>query len=186
MKKKMTTTLAMFLVLFCLLCSPIGVIAASNNTSPRTSLPTIGVQSSNPGHGSGLYNFSGSVSSFKQAGVMTPDNLPASDLLASAVFDIFDEGNAVEVRGATFANGDLNEVGIKNLCLQRWDGSQWVNVYNRSGHDSNTESYFYDSTTAVTPGFYYRAIGTHYAIKYVLFLPYEQDLYNETSYIYIG
>jgi hypothetical protein len=151
---------------------------AASTSGSSVSLPTIGQQSINLTHGTGINN---TVGSSGQLSAM------ATDYIASVALDIYYVSpTQVRIVGDTSCFDTMNKVGIQNIQLQKWVNNSWVNVFNRTGYFANNDLYTYDCTTTVASGYCYRCVGTHFAEKDILFIPFTETFYNETGYVYIG
>jgi hypothetical protein len=71
-----------------------------------------------------------------------------------------------KLMGTTYANQKVNSIGV-TLYLQKWTGSNWVNVgfpgdYSSSSRDSYTNEITYSN---IETGYYYRARTIHWIVQ---------------------
>ncbi|MGG1876551.1 hypothetical protein ABDI30_03030 [Paenibacillus cisolokensis] len=69
--------------------------------------------------------------------------------------------NQVQVTARTYAYQTVNSVGV-NYNLQRWTGTEWINIASFSDSVSSRSSYDGLRTWSVSPGYYYRAHTVHW------------------------
>lgn len=86
------------------------------------------------------------------------------------------------ITGKTYASQEVDSIGI-TFILQRWTGSEWVNVTDPVERSAtNKDSYTTSVTWNVTEGYYYRAKTIHWIQQGTT---YEQGE-RVSSYILIG
>lgn len=176
MLKKMSALFLSLLLSFSVLSAG-SAYAASKTSTLDKNTPTSGVRSTDSHHAAGLYNTG-------KGGKMSPN---ATGLLASESLDLYSGGgDTLILDGETIGTETLDKIGYENITLQRWQNDQWSNVKVWSTYKYNTDSYDYEYTTTVTPGYDYRYIATHYGEIDWLGIPSVEAYYNETSYLHVG
>lgn len=96
------------------------------------------------------------------------------------------DGKTLQIVAKTTCTDIVDKVGFKNITLQRKSGSSWVNVSTWSAYKEDAQAYLYDYRTTVTGGYYYRVVLTHYAEKGWWVFADTQEIYNETSALWVG
>jgi len=141
------------------------VVFASGETK-RPPKPTEGIESSDPNYGSS-----------KDVQTISPE---ISGLLTDWQCSIMNNGADLYLDGSSTATDIIDQLTL-TLYLQRWDGSQWVDV-NSWVFNKYVAKSVYDGTYAnYTRGNYYRARAVHYAKNGS-----QTDTKNSTSsYIYV-
>jgi len=139
---------------------------ASASSEEKPDLPTEGVISSDP-----MY---GSSEDLNQAAA-------TGGLIMQGSCSISNVGNGnVEIYGYTQTYSAVNSIKV-TVYLQKWTGSQWVDVTGITNSATNTDYVSAAKTIAVTPGYYYRARAVHNATSGT-----DSDtISSTTSYIYI-
>lgn len=144
MKKQLLLT---FLIIFVFCLSISAAFAAA-------SVPTEGVKSSNPLVGS-------SIETENSLNATSMQILSAS-LFTSWFCQITNKGDGtVNITGNSEAVSSVQNISV-TIFLQKWDGTQWVDLTSVTNSGSNT---FYISAlknVAVTRGYDYRARATHF------------------------
>lgn len=131
----------------------------------------VGVQSDNPDFAQGLMNFK---------------ETRATGLIITASLDMHNlGGGVVDVTAITGCSDIMDEIGVKDITLQRWDGSQWINLAVWSHIEQNSASSLYYYITEVGLGYFYRFTAIHYAKKGWWIFAQIQEFCNETSYILV-
>lgn len=103
-----------------------------------------------------------------------------SDLFYNYYCSIYNTGTNLYIEGSTVANYLSDQVKL-TLYLQKWDGSQWVDVRSWSFTEYNAMSITEGAIAEYQYGNYYRTRAVHY-IKYDT----QVETQNSTSsYIYI-
>jgi len=144
--KKIISTSLMTLLILTTLVTP--ALAAPKDKSNK---PTEGVMSSDPMFGT-------SHSLPDENGVTA-----TGSLLPKGISNIKNMGNGtVEISGNTTTSVSVNTISV-TIYLQKWNGSQWVDITGVSNSATNTNSVFTTKNIAVSPGVYYRARGVHTA-----------------------
>jgi hypothetical protein len=132
------------------------------------SKPTEGVESSDPNHGS----------STDGNNTIKPN---VNSLFFSYYCSIDNTGSDLYVEGSTVSLYLSDQVQF-TLYLQKWDGSQWVDIKSWTFSKSNAKSITDGERTDYEHGNYYRARAVHY-IKYGT----QSETQNSTSpYIVIN
>ena len=141
------------------------MVFASGETK-RPPKPTEGIESSDPNYGSS-----------KDVQTISPE---ISGLLTDWQCSIMNNGADLYLDGSSTATDIIDQLTL-TLYLQRWDGSQWVDV-NSWVFNKYVAKSVYDGTYAnYTRGNYYRARAVHYAKNGS-----QTDTKNSTSsYIYV-
>lgn len=130
--------------------------------------PTEGVQSLDPMYGS-------SNDSINLGEVTT-----AGGLLMNWGSSISNAGNGtVDIYGYTQTYFSVNTVKV-TVYLQKWTGSQWVDITGITNSGSNTSYVSASQNIAVTSGYYYRVRAVHTAIGST-----SETANSTSSYIYI-
>ena len=142
-------------------------VAFASGEIIRPPKPTDGIESSNPNYGS-------------SSDVQTIFQERISGLITDWKCSISNSGADLYLDGATTATDIIDQLTV-TLYLQRWDGSQWVDVNNWVFNKYDAKS-LYDGTFAnYTHGNYYRARAVHFAKDNS-----QTDTQSSTSsYIYI-
>lgn len=141
------------------------VTFASGETK-RPPKPTEGVESSNPNYGSST-----------DVRTMSPS---ISGLLTDWQCSIMNNGSDLYLDGSSTATDIIDQLTL-TLYLQRWDGSQWVDV-NSWAFNKYVAKSIHDGTYAnYTHGNYYRARAVHYAKNGTQ----TDTQYSTSSYIYV-
>lgn len=132
----------------------------------RPTKPTEGVEASDPKHGSSTD---------------IPLTVTQSDSLFYNYYcSITNTGTDLYLQGTTISNYLSDQVSL-TLYLQKWDGSQWIDVKSWPFSKYNVKSVTDGSNTSYQNGNYYRTRAVHY-IKYGS----RSETQNSTSpYIYI-
>ena len=108
------------------------------------------------------------------------------NLISQALVYIYLESNqTLRIVANTACTETVDTVGFKDITIQRWVNGTWSNVSTWSIYHNNTANYLYDYETAVAGGYNYRVTLTHYAKKGWWIFADTQEIYNETSYIWI-
>lgn len=159
---------ALFMVVVMLLCSPTLLSYAGNESVSQK--PTSGIESAVPGYGESSANMQSARAAL----------INRIDLTIAQV-----ENRGLRVNYATGTGPTMAEIGCKEITFERWDGDEWVEVYQTERIATNT---FFTSGSVYSPtnlpaGYYYRATAIHYAKEQGWFFPSKDEFYNETSYI---
>jgi len=141
-------------------------VAFASGETKRPPKPTEGIESSDPNYGSS-----------KDVQTISPE---ISGLLTDWQCSIMNNGADLYLDGSSTATDIIDQLTL-TLYLQRWDGSQWVDVNSWVFNKYDAKS-IYDGTYAnYTRGNYYRARAVHYAKNGS-----QTDTKNSTSsYIYV-
>lgn len=124
-------------------------VAFASNDATRPPKPTEGIESSDPNHGSSKDD----------------DSVQrASGLFYSYYCSIDNTGSDLYLEGSTVAAYLSDQVRL-TLYLQKWDGSQWVDVQSWPFTDYDTISLTEGTITSYQHGNYYRTRAVHY-VKY--------------------
>lgn len=141
-------------------------VAFASGETQRPPKPTEGVESSNPNYGSST-----------DIETLSPR---ISGLLTDWQCSITYNGADLYLDGASTATDIIDQLTL-TLYLQRWDGSQWVDV-NSWVFNKYVAKSLYDGTYAnYTHGNYYRARAVHFAKNGSQ----TDTQYSTSSYIYV-
>lgn len=92
-------------------------------------------------------------------------NLAAYQYLTNYYSSISKSGSSqVSISGYTGAGQTVNSLGIQ-FVLQRWTGSEWIDISGTSDSGTNKSSHSATKTFNVTQGYYYRGKTTHWVNK---------------------
>ena len=153
-----------------LLCSL--QISATENFSTQQAAPEYGIRSSQDDVAVGQNNYT--------------ELEDSTNLISQATLSIYLESNRIlRIVAYTLCTDVFDTVGFKDITIQRWINGAWSNVSVWSAYQNNTSSYLYDYSTTVTGGYYYRVTLTHYAKEGWWIFADTQEIYNETSYLWI-
>lgn len=100
---------------------------------------------------------------------------PSQEFTSFTIFDsnfkFLDDGSGnisylgkqkVSIWGQTLGTRKLDTIGVQ-LTLQRWTGTEWIDVYTGSNNTLSNSSYVYTSiVVAVSEGYYYRVKSKHW------------------------
>lgn len=129
-----------------LLLQQVAFAAKEMERSPK---PTEGIESTDPNHGSS-----------KDIQIQSPESI--NGLFYDYYCTIDNEGTFLYCEGATKAFNVTDEIRL-NLYLQKWDGSQWVDIqnwnYTKYDVQSITEG---ENHYNFQHGLYYRTRAEHY------------------------
>lgn len=110
-----------------------------------------------------------------------------SNLILRGDVSIYLEANrTIRLVSNTTCTDIMDKVGFKDITLQRWNGSSWINVSVWSAYRETSQIYTYDYRTTVTGGYYYRITLNHYAENGWWIFADKQEVYNETSSLWVG
>lgn len=126
-----------------------------------------GIESSNNDYGSS-----------KDTGIASIQS--TSNLFYNYYCSLTNTGTDLYLEGSTVANYLSDQLGL-TLYLQKWDGSQWVDILNWSFTKYNAKSLTEGARTSYQHGNYYRTRAVHY-IKYG---EQSETQYSTSSYIYV-
>ena len=147
-------------------------MSATENSSTQQAAPVYGIGSAQEDVALGQNNYTGLEE--------------ATNLISQATLSIYLESNRIlRIVAYTLCTDVYDTVGFKDITIQRWINGTWSNVSVWSAYQNNTSSYLYDYSTAVTGGYYYRVALTHYAKEGWWIFADTQEIYNETSYLWI-
>lgn len=148
--------------------------AQSEQSKALTSKPTVGIEAAGE-IGKGLYDISSLTRSAKL--------IIRTSLTIAQV-----EGNKIRVNYATGAVATMAKIGGKDITIQRWEGSKWIDVAktDRIVEDISFHSGSFYSPTSLPTGYYYRATIKHYAKEQGWFFPSSEEVYNETEFILLS
>lgn len=165
-----------------LLAMPITVTAqavqSKEQTEPETqaltSKPTEGIEAAGK-IGEGLYTVS-------------PLTRDAKLIIRISLTIAQVEGNKIRVNYATGAVATMAKIGGKDITIQRWDGSKWIDVAkaDRIAENVSFHSGSFYSPTSLPTGYYYRATIKHYAKEQGWFFPASEEFYNETEFVLLA
>ncbi len=142
------------------------VAAFANAEANQPSKPTEGIESTDPKHG-------------RSIDTNTIESIQ-SDLFYNYYCSIDNTGTDLYLEGSTVSNYLSDQVKL-TLYLQKWNGSQWVDVQSWSFTKYNAKSVTDGANANYQHGNYYRTRAVHY-IKYVS----QTETQNSTSsYIYV-
>ena len=141
------------------------VAAFANTEANQPSKPTEGIESSDPNHG---ISTEGTTESIQ------------SGLIYSYYCSIDNTGTDLYLEGSTVSNYLSDQVKL-TLYLQKWDGSQWIDVQSWPFTKYNVKSITEGAKASYQHSSYYRTRAVHY-IKYGS----QTEIQNSTSsYIYV-
>lgn len=162
----MKKIISLFLV-FCLAFGTIPLVLAEEKPND------FGPVSSSDTYAEGLYN--------------TEIQPLATGLIQKGDLSIYLEANrTIRIVTKTTCTDFMDKVGFKDITLQRSDGSSWTNVSVWSTYRENDQTYLYDHRVTVEGGYYYRVTLKHYAEKGWWIFADTQEMYNETSALWVG
>lgn len=142
-------------------------VAFAGGEAKQPPKPTEGIESFNPKHGS-------------STDINTESIQSVSGLFYNYYCSIDKTGTNLYLEGTTMANYLSDQVKL-TLYLQKWDGSQWVDVQNWPFTEYNVKSLTDGANASYQHGNYYRTRAVHY-IKYGT----QTETQNSTSsYIYV-
>lgn len=115
---------------------------------------------------------------FVSAEPMDETQSPSDDELPLTIFSLFDPdykylnnggtsvsniGNSkISISGYSTAKQRVDTIGVQ-LTLQRWTGSNWVDIYRSPKAELATSSNTYtEHEVTVAPGYYYRSKSSHW------------------------
>lgn len=140
-----------------------------------------------------------SEDNLKPSGVISKNNYHAEGMndgeitgLRKSIIDLIDldlylaSGRNLVVEGRTRCTEKVNIVGFKNISLQRWNGSNWENVitpWNELANDKLSHNLYH--SRKVDGGYYYKVSLYHYAQKGTGIFADKQEIFNETSYLWV-
>lgn len=153
-------------ILALLLVFTIQQAAVASAAAERPSKPTEGVEAFDPKHG--ISTETGSKF------------IDGSDLLHNYYCSIDNTGTDLYLAGTTVANYISDQVSL-TLYLQKWDGSQWVDIKSWSFSKYNLRSITEGANASYQEGNYYRVRAVHY----VKFESQTETKNSTSSYIYI-
>lgn len=141
--------------------------AALVEANQKVQKPTEGIESTEPGHGS-------------SKDVNTPSSKDTG-LIYDYYCSIDDAGTYLYCEGATKAFNSSDRIKL-TLYLQKWNGSQWVDVKSWSFSKTNAQSVIDGATySKYQHGSYYRTKAVHYVKN-----DSQSEKINSTSsYIYV-
>lgn len=140
-------------------------VAFASSETKRPPKPTEGIESSDPKHGSSVGIGTESIQ---------------SGLFYNYYCSITNTRTDLYLEGTTIANYLSDQVKL-TLYLQKWDGSQWVDIQSWPFTQNNAKSITEGANASYQHGNYYRTRAVHY-IKYGT----QTETQNSTSsYIYI-
>lgn len=143
-------------------------VAFADGETKQPPKPTEGIESFDPKHGSSKDINTESIQSL-------------SSIFYNYYCSIDNTGTDLYLEGTTMANYLSDQVKL-TLYLQKWDGSQWIDVQIWSFTKYNVKSLTEGANVSYQHGYYYRTRATHY-IKYGA----QTETQNSTSaYIYIN
>lgn len=159
--KRLFLTLTLTLLALALLIAP-----ASAGQKHKLSLPTEGVMSADP--------MCGTLES-------NPDQATASGGLISNWSTTIRklDSDTVNISGFTQTYSAVSSIKV-TVYLQRWTGSQWVDVIGVSNSASATTYVSISRAVNVSPGYYYRSRAVHTAVNGIT-----ETINSTTSYLYI-
>lgn len=140
-----------------------------------------------------------SENNLKPTGVISKNNYHAEGIkdgeitgLRKSIIDLIDldlyltSGRSLVIEARTICTEKVDIVGFKNISLQRWNGSNWVNVVTTWNELENDKlSHHLSYSRRVDGGFYYKVSLYHYAQKGTGIFADKQEIFNETSYIWV-
>lgn len=135
--------------------------------TPYPPKPTEGVESSDPNHGSS-----------KDIEIVSPRI--TSGILYNWYCSIDNTGSNLYLEGTTVANFLVDTVKV-TLYLQKWDGSNWVDIKSRNFQKYDAKSITDGALEAYQHGNYYRTRAVHYAKDGTQ----EETQYSTSPYIYV-
>jgi len=142
-------------------------VAFASGDTKHPPKPTEGIESSDPKHGSSTDTNTGTIQS-------------TSDLFYNYYCSITNTGTDLYLEGTTISNYLSDQIGL-TLYLQKWDGTQWVDVQNWPFTKYNAKSIIEGTRTSYQHGNYYRTRAVHY-IEYD---SQSETQYSTSSYIYV-
>lgn len=148
--------LSIFLVMAIMIVSTLSSFAFA---APVTEKPTVGVESSDPNHGVGIYNGKSSTKTSKDLyqiesfGDLIMEGGCSIEKLAS---------NKVRVAGYTQAFQIVDTLEV-SVTLQQWTDGAWKSLKTWDYSDGSTSYVSGNSDYYVMSGYYYRVVATHTA-----------------------
>lgn len=141
-------------------------LAFASSEVQRPPKPTEGIESTNPNFGS------------------SRDSETFSPQLTSLITDwsctISNTGSDLYLVGSHTASYIVDQLRL-TLYLQRWDGSQWVDIKSWTFYEYDISGIIKDAVENYQHGYYYRTRAVHYAK-----MDTETDTQNSTSaYVYV-
>jgi hypothetical protein len=140
-------------------------VAFASGEVPTISKPTEGIESSDPNHGSSI-----EVNDVNNSSIQS-----VSSLFYNYYCSIDNTGIDLYLEGTSVSNYLSDQVSVI-LYLQKWDGSQWVDVQSWSFDKYSAKSITDGVRTSYQSGNYYRTRAVHY-IKYGS----QTEIQNSTS-----
>lgn len=142
-------------------------VAFAGEKTKQPPKPTIGIESSDPNHGSSQDNSNPSIES-------------TGGLFYNYYCSLTNKGTTLYLEGTTMSNYLSDQVSL-TLYLQKWDGSQWVDVQNWTFDRNNVRSVIEGADASYQHGNYYRTRAVHY-IKYG---SQSETQYSTSTYIWV-
>jgi len=141
--------------------------AFASGDTKRPLKPTEGIESSDPNYGSSTDTDTRSIQS-------------TSGLFYNYYCSITNTGTDLYLEGTTISNYLSDQIGL-TLYLQKWDGSQWIDIQGWPFTKYNAKSIIEGARSSYQHGNYYRTRAVHY-IEYG---EQSETQYSTSSYIYV-
>lgn len=95
-------------------------------------------------------------------------------------------GRKLVIEARTRCLEPVDKVGFTDISLQRWNGSKWVNVVTPwDDLRSNVQKHDLSYSRTVDGGYYYKVSLYHYAQQGSGLFANKQEIFNETSYLWV-
>lgn len=95
-------------------------------------------------------------------------------------------GRKLVIEARTRCIEQVDKVGFTDISLQRWSGSKWVNVVTPwDDLISNVRNHDLSYSRTVDGGYYYKVSLYHYAQQGSGLFANKQEIFNETSYLWV-
>lgn len=121
----------------------------ASGESKRPPKPTEGVESSNPDYGSSL-------------DTQATSSIGIIGLLTDWKCSITNNGSNLYLDGESTAFNIVEQLKL-TLYLQKWDGSQWIDVNSWEFNKYNAKSIYQGTNSTYQHGYYYRTRAVHFA-----------------------
>jgi len=121
----------------------------ASSESKRPPKPTEGIETSDPNYGSS-----------EDTQVISPESI--SGLLTDWKCSIKNNGSDLYLDGQSTALDMVDHLQLI-LYLQKWDGSQWIDISSWEFNKYNAKSIYEGTNSDYQHGYYYRTRAVHYA-----------------------